>query len=303
MVFFNKSAVCRTLLLHNCTVWYSQYILNDTMRHPILEITPTIVCCHLLLCAFSLNATPVEKLSEQREVIVHQLDSLDLLKQDLKRNGIAITEIELQQNQLHDSLQHLRTRIQSSTENIPFQSGSKNSLKFIQRPTNLFDWIIVIVGIVAFFSGLLLIVGISRSLSTRRRRHTVKKTSPHTPPPPKPDPTPLYKNPGNALPSPPPSEKPLPGQPKPLTETGSIRLLRQRMEESESPAPPAMPKAPEKPSSQEPIPSVLLPEADTLASEVIAAAKSGLDTVAISRKFHISVDHVALLLKIAVPRK
>ncbi|MBN1758669.1 MAG: hypothetical protein JW863_10145 [Chitinispirillaceae bacterium] len=244
------------------------------------------------------SATTLGDLSERRAEITQQLDSLDLLKQNLKREGIAITEVELRQSRLRDSLNYLRSRIQSTSE-APSPSGNRNPATFLKMPSNLFDWIIVIVGGVAFFSGLMLVIGISRSVSSRKRRSALKKYQRQAQPQ-QSAPKEVETKPEPAYPSP----DPAPPPPATSGESMNITSLRQRIAHSadhaeenhmvlkEAPRHSIQPRIPENSTDD-----------TSLEKQVIAAANDGMDTLAISRKFHISVDHVDLLLKMAPRRK
>jgi hypothetical protein len=256
-----------------------------------------LIFSFFLLYSLPVFAIPgtIDLLSEERETISRRLDSLDLIKQDLKREGKAITEIELRQTRLKDSLNYVRNQIQAtSRESVP--SKHRKSPGFIQKPANFFDWIIVIVGGVAFFSGLMLIMGISRSFSSRKNRKAGKKRQ--TPPPPvkKVNET-VHNTPESAFPDL--SDSTADSS---LTRDVSITSIQHRIARSEPSAIQSAPKIPELPRKSalqsSPRPT---DQESSLESQVLAAAKSGLDALAISRKFQISVDHVALLLKMSAP--
>ena len=262
-----------------------------------LHLAYYLIYTLFLLYSIPVSAIPgtIDLLSEQRETISHQLDSLDLIKQDLKREGKTIAEIELRQTRLKDSLAYVRNKIQAtSQESVPLKHRKASG--FIQKPANFFDWIIVIVGGVAFFSGLMLILGITRSFSSRKKHASGKKRQ-APPPPVKKMIEPVNKTPEPAYP-----DQSDSASDSSITRDVSITSIQHRIARSEHSAVQSAPKIPELPRKSVPQPSPQPSDKDdSLESQVLAAAKSGLDALAISRKFQISVDHVALLLKMSAP--
>ncbi len=257
---------------------------------------------YLIFSLFLLYSLPVfaipgtiDLLSEQRETLSRQLDSLDLIKQDLKREGKTIAEIELRQIRLKDSLNFVRNQIQATSRESEPSKHRKGS-GFIQKPANFFDWIIVIVGGVAFFSGLMLIMGISRSFSSRKKRKS-EKNRPTSQQVVKPVKEPVPGTPEPAFPGL--SDSTTAGAPSKDVSITSIQHRIARSEPSTIQSSPKIPALPRKSAPQfSPRPN---DEDSSMESQVLAAAKSGLDALAISRKFQISVDHVALLLKMSAP--
>ena len=272
------------------------------MKTPHLLRTRNLTIIAVLFTLSSTPGLPLRELSENRANITGKLDSLDLLKQDLKRSGSPISEIELLQSSLRDSLRNIRNQIQSTSEIAPLQSGEKKTHRFIQPPSNLFDWIIVIVGVIAFFSGLLLIIGISRSFTSMRRKKMPDNAGP---PPPSPPPETLphlqAETPRIIL-----SQK----EPEQTYKPADLRSdpgVTTRPADRPEPSPETEPKSrtsiPEESQTVEPMENRQGTKENSLEKQVIIAAESGLDPVTISRRFHISVDHVALLLKMSASRK
>lgn len=278
----------------DCTTSSSGYILRSVMKPSTSVYNFAQLIFLLMVAPMFLSAGTLHELSDQREELTQQLDSLNLLKQDLKREGTAITEIELRQARLRDSLNYLRTRIQlTSAERSPL--GTRKSPGLFQIPATMFDWTIVIVGGVAFFSGLMLVIGITRSFSSRKKRRSTKKKNlppvqPHI------EKTETYK-PVPAFPS---AEPP----PTVSNDKSDPSSLPQRI--ARSPAPPIdsgpFPHndrlQPQKKSS-----TTTKEDPSSLEQQILDAANSGLDAGTISRKFHISVDHVALLLKMSMQER
>ncbi|MBN1309526.1 MAG: hypothetical protein JXA18_16520 [Chitinispirillaceae bacterium] len=231
-------------------------------------------------------------------ILSQKIDSLDLLKQNLKRKGETIAEIEQRQDSLRDSLRMVRDNLQTAS-NIPSKtSGKRNLPLFIQKPTNPFDWIIVITGAVALFSGLMLFIGIARSLRLKQNRQKRKQGAPSRD----------HEKQGMekrvktvaaypAYEAPPPSSAP-----SPVIDSGSINQLRQRLDNQQSFQHNATPAV----AAAQPVQPQCSPndasETDAIEHQILDASRNGLDITAISRKFHLSADHVALILKMAAPQ-
>jgi hypothetical protein len=196
------------------------------------------------------------------------------------------------------------------------------------KPSGLFDWIIVGTGVVAVFSGLLLFIGI---LAGRRKKGAaaekkVRKinlaptdTLPALPPdePKTPEPTTYnFKGLTNAPPPPPP---PVPQGFDSLMDTLRKMSETQQPQQQQPPTPtfePPPPPPPPAPPPPPPPPQPLVvnapdssPSSKTrdaavpkigspgFSDSIAADAKSGMSHVEISRRYHISVDQVKLMLR------
>ena len=229
--------------------------------------------------------------AEIKQALTRKLDSLDLEKQVLKRSGQSISDIELQQTELLDSLKLIREKIQSSylSQSRPYKATSKVS---IPRPQSLFDWIIVAVGATAVLSGLILIIGLLKTFSSkprRRRTNSLKKKATQTY-------TQMQHSEPLQKPVLPPPEHPV----FPDTLPDPITRLRMRIiEESKT----------EEAMEQTPVHNVHSPVAHSttlendqekdISNKILNASNSGLDVLEISRRFHMSTDQVSLILKVA----
>ena len=256
-----------------------------------------------ILVAAKSTASKINLLAQQRESMIRQIDSLDLVKQQQKRQGKSIIEIEQVQNSLRDSATHLKTSIQTLSAHTPATRPPSQPLHFFPKPTNLFDWIIVIVGAIATLSGIFLIAGIMRSIKTKRKRarrqrmqqqyRTMNSTTPVPAPA-----QPAYPEASDSGDRTPPS-------PPPLPDTGTtIALLRERVKQHTTTEPDQPPprEVLERPILPPEPPEVLSQTVDSLEQKIISAARCGLDHATISKKFQVSIDHVALLLKVAAKK-
>jgi hypothetical protein len=269
------------------------------------------------LCAISVTAENrtgrIDKLIQRKLVLTRKLDSLDLLKQQMKRKGVPINEVEHREKMLHDSIASFKSSIQSLSKHTPAARPPSETILFLPKPTNLFDWIIVIVGFIATFSGIMLLAGILRSIKTRRKKARRQRLQQQ------------YQNSNSSIPPvsayPQPTEPAYPEQPEPntpevqtsinrqytpLPDTGTIALLKKRVKQHTPPEPEQPPPRPviEKPVlPSESIQSSFNRDADSLEQAIIEAAEDGLDHAAISKKFHVSIDHISLILKVADKRQ
>ena len=203
-----------------------------------------------------------------------------------KRHGISIRDIEIKQAKLIDSVQVVRQVIQTKTPESfsPFRAKAKS---FLFKPATLFDWIILIVGGIAAISGILLIYGIFKTLTRRQTPARNKKNKPGKP---------------ASIP-----QETLEIKTR-LTQTEQsgtdlLANLRQRMETGQI-------------ASKADAKSALFPEdlqesnekanpkdqSEDLENRIMKAAQDGLDIQEISRRYHVSADHVSLILKISGTR-
>jgi hypothetical protein len=249
------------------------------------------------LMVIPLNAMPDNPNNPDSSVInkrlhlIAQNDSIDLLKQSYKRKGLPLTELEEKQDSIHDTLKSINKQIQNSKPSSVQTSLLLDLISYIpMKPNTIFDWIIIIVGIIAVISGLFLIFGIF-SMAASRKKATQKKKS-------------LQYN------TPAPHKTPAPAT-QPIDElralakntSDSVHQLRRQLKNTEyeknAPAP-----EPVKPHPEEEMPPLLLSDQAhkndaQIEHKIIDAASNGLNPQEISKKFHISTDQISLILKVA----
>ncbi len=249
--------------------------------------------CTALLCGSltAASAYNTAELANSIKEITQKIDSLDIIKQDLKRKGQPVNEVERMQEQLRDSLHQIRSKVQKISITGPSISGKidKNT-PFSLKPSNLFDWIIIITGIIASFSGLILIIGVYKIVvikrKTKKSRIAPARAAPLL--------TSDDRKERNVTPAfPEYTEDSVPEE----EDAEKIKQIRQRIEREQNS---------EKKSTHEisypmsiPDTSAIDPSStkDNLESKVLRAYHDGMSIVSISRKFHISADHVSLILK------
>jgi hypothetical protein len=233
-----------------------------------------------------------------------RLDSIELEKQTRKRLGGSLRDLETESNKIRDSIALLKNKVFTETEyeekNIPEKTGAPEQkkarfslIRSLFSPSGFIDWLIIIVGVTAVISGVILLIGM---MNNRIRNQKIKKEEQI-----------------NALLSQPAKRKngsggiestgmrPSVSQTPSDKENINIATLRKRMMgETET-----RNSSDEKDSS--PFPSAGYEEkeetkydhGELVRDKVLQAALAGLDAQEISRRFHISADQVALILRIA----
>lgn len=211
--------------------------------------------------SFAQNRASIESLVSRIDFLNEKIDSVNLEKQIFKRKGQSISEQEKFSAQLRDSLQQIRQKIEKKvTESPDLNKNPPFSSPII--PQNSFDWIIIVTGIMAVFSGIILISGIVKTIRNKpKKKNPPKKTSATAP-------KTLDFN----------SE--LPTKPFKIPDDS---LSSQEINSS------LVTKKWEKPSMNS-------PEIEKL---VLQAFHDGMDIPDISRKFQLSSDYVSLVLKVA----
>ncbi len=264
-----------------------------------------IACAVCVAAAADSAAVPasLSSLTEKQRRLLNKMDSLDLLKQNLKRSGLAISEVELLQKSFRDSLRAIRDHIETASTTSPAASSRKDVRVFLKKPETPFDWIIGIVAVFALFSGSLLITGSIRAFISRRSRHRLQKIKKGSPAP---VPAASFQSGGSAPQTLRKPQSAFPEQdgvpdrspvPLPITDTGS-RKLRERLDRERPHTPFDMPVIPVLPSIPDEVRQEDPKSKGSLEKKVIESARQGLDVITISKKFHLSIDHVSLILRI-----
>ncbi|MDR2578722.1 MAG: hypothetical protein LBC70_07960 [Chitinispirillales bacterium] len=123
-----------------------------------------------IACVFLLTLTLPAAASDPRLGLRHRLDSLEVEKQALKRQGEPIAALETAAAALRDSLLEMREHAGALagetggelSSGLPFGLDRITFPDWLQpfQPHNLFDWIIVGTGLLALLSGALLVFGL-----------------------------------------------------------------------------------------------------------------------------------------------
>jgi hypothetical protein len=241
----------------------------------------------LFLCAATfgnLRADPAPAALRLQEIKA-RIDSLEVEKQTEKRNGRSIDGLEQKTAGLQDSVAQLRQELMQQKQNPASIVPGKPKIfkKFIPSTLGLIDTIVIGAGAVTLVFAALSLFFLISSKSRRR-----KKNATH------------YPRAINAA-----------GEgagTRRLDATVQKAYGAQTTRPSESvpkkdvPRDQPQPGVPESP----PVPPARQAgsgaEQNNLNDRVIQAARNGLDVKAISRRFHISVDQVALIVKMAGKR-
>lgn len=244
----------------------------------------------------------MDGLSEKKAHLSLLYDSLDLQKQMFKRNGLSVSEIERHQAEIKDSLVILKNYIykQSTTKPSPLKKDQKSPIKFVNRPRDIFDWTVIIVAIVAVFSGIMLCIGIIRRILCYQKNRNQKKRKNHsqkTAAPVREAMASVYpENKKDTIPQKAYDHDQKDTVTDSISNNDPIERLRQKVTTA--------PVDHDEKSKKQLISDVVFQgERDGIVSsdieqQVLTAAREGLDIAAISRKFHLSSDHVSLIVKI-----
>lgn len=230
----------------------------------------------------------------RKHELSRRLDSIELEKQRLKRRGEDLSDLERDAALLKDSIFMLRSAI-SNEEGIAAHPDTSRAFRGFNLeqylPRNPFDWIVVVMGAVAVLSGVVLVVGLFQSRFGRGRGRSGRAARPRS----------------SARPSPPPRAAPkLPplepgaddGESEKQREREKLERLRRRIERGTPRAgrperePPPIPRS--APDDQPPADAG---EGGDITREIIRAARGGMSEEEISRRYHIGVDQVRLIVR------
>jgi len=252
---------------------------NKLKKNNSLCKAPTYL---LVLFSFTvvLHSQPVSTINETRRILIQRIDSLDLEKQVLKRQGQPVAEIENTQKEIIDSLNSIRKIIQTTNaERLTVINKSSPENKFLFfKPQGYFDWLILIIASIAGISGLILLVGIIKTLSIKKNKKS-SRTSLQA--------AQSYSLVKQFRHSEQPSDETVMAEnPDPLKALRK-RVAEEKRTENEMISPPY---------SQNP--QAVSEKSADIKSLVFKAASEGLDVQEISRRLHLSADQVSLILKV-----
>lgn len=227
----------------------------------------------------------------QKNILLQKLDSLDMEKQSRKRLGQPMEDLEKVSAALKDSISGLKKQIGTispQTQSPLPKNTPEIKLSFLKDyvqyiPRNTFDWIVVAVGFTAIIAGMILCIGLIGMLFKKRPRDY------KTPLPPLGDILPRSQRQENAA---------FAAQARELKANQNdqtVDVLRQKINEQNIDDF----RVPVHPEMKTGKPAQIPPSAQDLKSLIIEAARHGEDLRAISKKFHVGVDQVALMLRVA----
>jgi hypothetical protein len=253
-----------------------------------------------------------------RSLLASRLDSLEMVKQDKKRRGESLDELERQTIAIKDSLIVLRGAVAHQSPPVAVAAPAADSgrtlappqgivklIKQVLKPASLIDWAIIGIGAVAVVSGIFLIVSLAFASGRKKRQQARSVAQQKT--------FGGYSASGRPVTGPAPavrreepegeeSDTPVgddEDEPAHLESTPDedLNLLRRRVRQDNPPVQAAPPRL----GAVEPTgPDTV---SNDVRRQVVAAAAEGCDIAEISRRFHLSADHVALLLKVAAKKK
>ncbi len=230
----------------------------------------------ITLILFNLRAASAHNnapnpLLQKKSDLSRSLDSLDLLKQGKIREGRSYSEIELKQKQILDSLHFIRKKIQTDLSTSSPLSENTDGIPFLKY-LKLSDWLLLISAVGALFYGILLLLGIIKKGIIHRPKTVTTNRS--------------IKSNSSALDTETTgtSDAPADHQLDIITRE-TLKTHLQTINDEKN--------------------SDLLDESsdEDLETSVINAASNGMHIQEISRLFHISSDHVSLILRLSESKK
>jgi hypothetical protein len=232
----------------------------------------------------------------QKSMLLQKLDSLDMEKQVRKRKGQSIDDLEKLSAIIKDSIAGVKKEFalgESPSAPAPKPDNKDVMMKHIRDfrkylPQNTFDWIVVIVGFVAIIAGGILfigLVGIAWKKIFGKKKQPLKTMHDIFP-------RAVEKSDAGHLSK--------PGEPDTEERDQRIDFLRRKIKEDGIEA--AVPGSGPDPL-QSAIPEEGAGDMAGLRSRIIAAAGLGADIPEISKRFHVSIDQVSLILRVARQEK
>lgn len=274
----------------------------------------SVICCLMFPClkpaycfTTSLDSAVQKKDSDLFSIktrLCARLDSIELEKQARKRQGGSLRDLETESNRIRDSIALLKKQVFTETgydeKNVPEKKVSPEQkkappslLRSIFNPSGFVDWLIIIMGAAAIISGMILLIGMMQNQVSNKKRKKEEQIdallSQH----------PKRKNGAGGIEST--AIRPSVSQTPSDKDNINIAALRKRMlgetetrnssdEDNSSPFSSAGYEEKEE-TKYDP--------GELVRDKVLQAAQAGLDAREISRRFHISADQVALILRIA----
>jgi hypothetical protein len=279
-----------------------------------MKSTNPILPIFMYVCIGMCAAAPADCADNlfHKEALLEQIDSLDMEKQARKRKGLPLEDLETKSVLLKDSVATLK-------KNIRIEGGKTKAAAPRERPgahqfganrflpSNAFDWVVFVFALIALIAGAILCVGLvsmawktigmkkkpplktmRESLSLRDERVIRENAAP-----------------------------PAPGRPSSELPKGALDALKKRMHAAPeaasapggapfaSPTPPRTSAAgadpgdvPARPDGS-PSPSPEEPRPSGTAAAIVKAASEGADVMEISKRFHVGVDQVMLILRVS----
>jgi len=251
---------------------FISFALNRVLKLSIIAVLLfSIVPIPSLALTTSDHNSTVLPLIQKKNAHSQSLDSLDLLKQRKKREGSSFSEIELKQKQILDSLQLIRKIIQTDVTALSQLSNNKNQFPLFSHP-NLSDWVISVVAVTLLFTGILLLFRTVKNVLFRSSKNFISNKPANLD-------TSLSNHPDNLL----------SGE---FLDLSDIAKSQEKNEEQIHF------------DAKEKDPDHLDKKNDKdLEVNILKAASEGMSVQELSRHFHLSSDHITLVLKLAESRK
>jgi hypothetical protein len=269
------------------------------------------IICVFIVCLMGEATFAQNDMTARKRVLTERLDSIDLEKQLRKRRGESLEDLEKASDSIKDSITAIKGKMpmadrvaeaaaDSGRPGAVLGGSGSDWIGSLQKflPHTFFDWLVAIVGLVAIVSGIVLVAGIFGMVS----KGFSKRKKPTAPPAPKTlheiFPRSAALEAYGRTPKVPPRRS--------EEKDEAIETLRTRIKDSgtqdaqEAGVLATVDEfAAAAASSQPDLGGNSAKDPANLKLQVIRAAQAGLDMQEISRRFHISLDEVSLILRIS----
>lgn len=240
-----------------------------------------VLHCYSLTPADTAGSSSVDQLRQWNE----KIDSLEVEKQAKKRNGLPLAELETETARLRDSIKSIRTEL--GPETVPHSTAVPQEIKSIPEylkklasstENKMVDRILLFAGAIAIITGLFFLFLLLALKSRRKKqpRNQTKKIAAR------------YEEVQRKVAA---AQSVYPDS---FSNTPSESAALASAIPPVSPPPLASPVSPTRR-----MPVGALPSDHDLEGLVLKAGSEGMDAKEISRRYHISVDQVVLMLKMA----
>jgi hypothetical protein len=242
------------------------------MRKPFFSYRSIAACSEsvllLLAAALSLPGQESAVCAERLRVMGEKIDSIEVEKQKKKRAGQSIGELEAEVSLLRDSVKALRTEIQKEPAAARAPAKSFPGKALLLSRICLFDWLLIGAGGAAAAFAAVLLFLFFRALSRPRTGNVPHRREPA--------PTRVQSAAQKAY----------------AAQSGAVG-------NGEPAGPKPEPQPPAAPPPVPPLATAVSGSPKNLVDLVVKADREGIDIREISRRYHISADEVALILKMA----
>lgn len=274
------------------TIYLNNYITMNNLSFSSTSVLAAgvigVLLCYSLPPAETTGEAKGSVSVERLRHLGDKIDSLEVEKQVKKRNGLPLAELEAKTADFRDSMRTIRLELGQGPAPLAAVAPEKKEplqhylIKFLPGPKNkLYDRILLVAGAITIFTGLFFLF-ILLALKSRRKKQTASQNQTKRV-------AAQYEEVQRKVAA---SQSAYPDS---FTNTPSESAA---LASAIPPSAPLFPAA-TAPATQPRIPAVTRSSEGDLKNLVLEASNQGLDAKEISKRYHVSIDQVALILKMA----